>query len=327
MKGIKGFVDLQANGFMGVDFSAPGLTVAQVENVTLGLVSRGTVAYYPTVITTGQEVYKENLGVIAGAMRDPEWGGHILGIHMEGPFISPEDGAVGAHPKGYIRDPNITLFEQFQNWAGGLIDILTLAPEMPGALDLIRHAVAHGVIVSLGHHLASKADIDAAVAAGAQLCTHLGNGLPNQIHRHENQLWRQLVCDELSASFITDGHHLPADFIKVALRAKTLDRFVVVSDASPLAGMPPGFYDLFGKQVEVQSSGAIWCEETGGFAGSHATMFECMNYLASLGLLTEDELWQVGLVNPLRILGMKPDDIAALNGSEFVFKNNRFTLK
>jgi len=267
------------------------------------------------------------LGVIAAARRDPEFGRHLLGIHLEGPFISPEPGAVGAHPARFVQAPSIDLFDRLQEWAGGAVKILTVAPERPGCADLIRHAVRQGVAVSVGHHLAGDGDLDRAVEAGASLCTHVGNGIPNQIHRHQNPLWWTLASDALSGLFITDGHHLPADFIKVAWRAKTPARFIVTSDASPLAGMPAGRYTIFGGlEVEIEPSGRIFAPATQALAGSHATMLDCMNHLAGLGLLSEAELIQVGLVNPLRALNLTPADVAGLPHPEIVFRNGRFSV-
>ncbi len=323
----KGFIDVQFNGWMGTDFTAPGLTLARVREITLELLSRGTLAYCPTVITGDPEVYKDNLRVLAEAMKDPEIGPHLLGIHLEGPFLSPEPGAVGAHPKAYIQDPDVRAFEQYQQWAGGGIRILTLAPERPHAEALIRVAVKNNVIVSLGHHLAADAELDRAVQAGATLCTHVGNGCPNLIHRHDNALWWQLASDAVSGLFITDGHHLPDDLIKVALRAKTPARFIVTSDASCLAGMPPGRYTVFcGLPVIISETGRIYSEQSQSLAGSHATMMECMNYLASLNLLDEKGLWQVGYDNPARLLNLDPKRLAALKGPEVRFEDSRFVL-
>ena len=321
----KGFIDVQNNGWKGVDFTASGLTVARVREATLDLLSRGTLAYCPTVITGDPAIYKENLRVLAEAMKDPEIGPHLLGIHLEGPFISPEPGAVGAHPKPFVQDPDIRAFDQYQKWAGGNIRILTLAPERAGALDLIRHAAQRGVVVSIGHHMASDADMDRAVQAGATLCTHVGNGCPNMVHRHDNALWWQLASDAVSGLFITDGHHLPADLIKVALRAKTLDRFIVISDAASLAGMPPGRYTVFsGLSVVVSETGRISSEQSQSLAGSYATMMECMNHLAGLNLLDEKGLWQVGFDNPARLLKLDPKKLQTIKGPDIRFKDGRF---
>ncbi len=325
MKEHRGFVDIQNNGWMGTDFTAPGLTVERVLEITSDLVSRGTIAFCPTVITGNPEVYRENFGVIARAMKDRKLGRHILGIHLEGPFISPEPGAVGAHPKEYVLAPDTATFDKFQEWANGAIRILTVAPERPGCEALIKHVTARGVAVSLGHHLAEDDDMARGVQAGATLCTHVGNGIPNMINRHHNPLWWQLSNDDIYGLFITDGHHLPADLIKVALRAKTTKRFIVTSDASPLAGMPPGNYTIFGSlPVVIDDKGLIYSEQSKSLAGSHSTMLQCMNHLASLNLLSEKELWDVGLRNPLRAIGMKPCELARLQGPAVSFRNGRF---
>lgn len=323
----RGFVDIQNNGWMSTDFAQPGLTLERVKEITRDLVSRGTIGYCPTLITGSPDVYKQNFATIARAMKDPEVGPHILGIHLEGPFISPEPGAVGAHPKEYVLAPDIATFDRFQEWAGGNIRILTVAPERPGCEELIRHVTRQGVVVSMGHHLATDADMAKAVAAGARLCTHVGNGIPNQIHRHDNPLWWQLAEDAISCMFITDGHHLPADLIKVALRAKTTDRFIVTSDASPLAGMPPGKYTIFGTlPVAISDTGLIYSEKSQSLAGSHAVMLECMNHLASLNLLSEAQLWQVGFLNPLRMLGVAPERFNAVKGPNVAYRGNRFVI-
>ena len=325
MSVAKGFVDIQVNGYMGTDFSTAELTVEDVRKVTLGLAEKGTAGYCPTVVTSPMEIYEKSLKVIAKAMKDEEFGGNILGVHIEGPYLSKTPGAYGAHQPEYLRSPSIEEFDKFQEWSGGNIAVLTLAPELPGAAELIRHAADQGVAVMFGHHMAVPEDMQRGLDAGARGCTHMGNGLPNEIHRHKNPIWWQLACDKLSCTFVTDGHHLPAEFTKVALRAKTIDRFIVVSDASHLAGMPPGIYDGFGKKIEIEASGRLSVYGAGYLAGSHSTMLECMNYLASLGLLTESELWAAAYDNPLKLLGKSAESlksakfksIEVINGKEF----------
>lgn len=314
-----GFIDLQVNGWMGTDFGAPGLTVDDVRRATRELVARGTAAFCPTVMTTRLEVYEQNLPVLAEAMRDPNLGGRILGVHLEGPFISPEPGAVGAHAADCVLDPDTAVLDRLLDWTQGRVSILTVAPERPGCEALIRHATSSGIVVSMGHHLASDEQLAQAVRAGATLCTHVGNGLPNHIHRHNNPLWWLLATDDVSGLFITDGHHLPADLIKVALRAKTVDRFIVTSDASPLGGLPPGRYRTStGLPVIMTEDGTIYSEESRSLACSSATMSQCMEHLASLDLLTEEELCRVGFENPLRALGMKPEGFSGLDVPEVV---------
>jgi N-acetylglucosamine-6-phosphate deacetylase len=326
MKTPGGFIELQLNGWKGVNLTSAALTVEQVTRMTRELKARGVLAYCPTVITAPTNVLKHSLETIARAAALPENEGRLVGIHLEGPFISPEFGAVGAHPIDYVRQPDPAVFDRFQGWAEGRIRLLTLAPERPGAPDLIRHAKAQGVAVSIGHHLASDEDVAAAVRAGVTLCTHVGNGLPNEIHRHNNVLWGELANDDLSGMFITDGQHLPVDMIKVALRAKTPDRFIVTSDASPLAGLPAGRYDLeWGLSAIIDEAGRIYSEKTQCLVGSHADMLTCMNRLASLNLLNEDELWRVGFHNPLRALGLDPDSLPA-GGPRAVFRDGRFVV-
>jgi len=321
-----GFVDLQVNGYKGINFSSPELTIDQIRQATHELVKAGTIAYCPTLVTDSVEIYKRNLRLFAKARQDASLAGHILGIHLEGPFISPLEGARGAHPPKFIRKPDIELMKYLQDWAGGHIVLLTIAPETEGAVPLIKYAVKNGIRISMGHHLAGDEVMIKAVRAGAKVCTHLGNGLPNMINRHQNPIWWQLACDDIHGMFITDGHHLPSDFIKVALRAKTPARFIVVSDAVYLAGLPPGTYKFAGEKVVLAPSGRISFANTPYLAGSSANMLQCMNHLASLNLLTEKELWQVGRENPLRLLGKKTSILSRLSGPSVEFRKNKFTV-
>jgi len=321
----KGFVDIQVNGYKGVGFAAPGLTIDGVASVTRELLRQGTVAYCPTVSTCAMEVYRENLPVLARAMEDSELGERILGIHIEGPFISPDVGARGAHEEKWIRPPDINLYEELRELASGKIVMFTLAPEVDGAEKLIKHIAKDGnVAVCLGHHIGGKADIEQAVKAGARSCTHLGNGIPNVIHRHENPLWTELAEDRLMASFITDGHHLPYEFIITALRAKTAKRFIVTSDVAMLGGMPPGTYEKGNSRVVIEESGKLRMADGDYLAGSSSTMLDCMNVLASLGELDEKELWDVGLYNPLRLAGK---EINITEPGAVEFRDGRFCMK
>ena len=326
MEFLSGFVDLQVNGYAGVDFSSPDLSLAAVDETSRALYRRATLAFCPTVVTSPEQVYRQALPVLAQAIRAQMHSGssgcsRLAGIHLEGPFISPEEGAVGAHPRQYVRAPSLAVFDELYALAGGHIALLTLAPELPGALDLIRHARACGVTVSIGHTLANADQIMAAVEAGASLSTHLGNGCPNYIHRHHNPLWPQLAAAGLSAMLITDGHHLPPELIAVALAAKGAGHVIVTSDASPAAGCPPGEYTFFGTHALLEPSGRLRNLESDTLAGSSATLLDCMNFLANLGRLDEAALWQVGRDNPLNVLGLSLADLPA---GVVTFKNNGF---
>ena len=236
------------------------------------------------------------------------------------------EGARGAHPPKYITSPSIDMFTELQKLASGHIVILTLAPETDGAFPLISFASENGVVVSLGHHVADDAVLSQAVESGARSCTHLGNGMPDMINRHQNPLWWQLACDKLYGMFITDGHHLPADFIQVALRAKTVEKFIVVSDATSIAGLPPGTYDFHGSKVKLAPSGRISFEDTPYLAGSSAIMLQCMNYLASLHVLNESELWKVGFDNPLALLGKDPHSFHKHGDTAVEMHKDRFVV-
>jgi N-acetylglucosamine-6-phosphate deacetylase len=297
----EGWIDLQVNGFMGVDFSRSGLTVADVRRVTQELVRCGTAAYCPTIITSELGVYEANLPVLAAAMEDPDLLPHLLGIHLEGPFLA--DAARGAHRPDLLRRPDVTLLDRWLDLARGRVAMLTLAPELDGAEAVIRRAVGRGAVVSLGHHMADGAAVARAVAAGATGCTHLGNGIPNALPRHPNPIWAQLAEDRLWAMLITDGHHLPAEFVRVALRAKGLDRIVITSDMVALAGLPPGAYTWEGTAVVKEPSGRIALESGFALAGSSATMADCMTWLRKAVGLSEAECRKVGRTNPLRMMG------------------------
>lgn len=295
-----GWVDLQVNGFLGVDFSAPGLRVDDVRRVTRELVRRGTGAYCPTVVTCALATYAENLPVLARAMAEPDLRPHLLGIHLEGPFLSP--GASGAHPPEHLRAPEVALFDQWQHAAGGTIRLLTLAPELPGADALIRHAAGRGVVVSLGHHLADDAVLARAIDAGARVCTHIGNGIPNTLARHPNPIWSQLAADALAGMFITDGHHVPAAFVQVAWRAKGASRFVVTSDAAPVAGLPPGNYQCWGLPIISEPGGRIVRRDGNSLAGSSSSMAECIHWVRSVLPLAESDIERIGRTNALQLL-------------------------
>jgi len=324
----RGFIDLQVNGYGGVNFTSAELTPAAVLSAVQALAQRGTQAFCPTVITASSLAYRRALPVLAQVMRDPASQGRLLGIHLEGPFISPEEGAVGAHPREHVRLPSLAAFDELYRLAEGRIALLTLAPELPGALDLIRHALGLGVVVSIGHTLADAPAVRAAVDAGARFSTHLGNGCPNLLHRHHNPIWPQLAAAELSALLITDGHHLPPAVLAAFLAATGPATLLVPSDAAPAAGLPPGEYAFFGTRALLEPSGRLRNLERDTLAGSAAIMLDCMNHLAGLGLLDEAQLWQVGRNNPLSSLGAPPEGLAALPPEASVrYTGGRFHLE
>lgn len=314
---MPGFVDLQVNGFIGVDFSCPELTADDFRRACRELLKRGTAAFLATVITSPLDTLQRNLPLISSILDEDEFTGRVLGIHLEGPFVSHEPGAVGAHNPDWVIEPSIEMFDNFQDWANGKIRILTIAADVDGAEDLARHVSGSGVCVSLGHQLAGDDDLQRLARAGATALTHLGNGLPNMLNRHVNPIWAGLANDDLTAIIIADGHHLPAAVLKTFIRAKGIERTAIISDAASVAGLPPGTYQTMGNTAVLEESGKLHSPEKQCLAGSSATMLECMNYLAGLNLMSYDDLRTVGFANPLKLIGSSADDVDTSNVLRF----------
>ena len=320
-------VDLQVNGYRGINFSDISLTRDDFVQACLGVFEAGTTAFLPTIITSAVEVYEHNLPIMAAVMDNEEFRGRLLGIHVEGPFISSEAGARGAHPPEQTRRPDVDFLDKLIDLAKAKVRLLTISAELEGADTLARHARSRDVTVSLGHQMATDADLRRLVEAGAKSLTHLGNGVPAMLDRHENPIWAGLANDDLVAMIITDGHHLPAPVLKTIIRAKGVDRCVVVSDASSLAGLGPGTYDFLGDQVILEENGLLHSPQTGYLAGSSSTMVECMNYLASLNVVSADELAMMGFCNPLKLIGLSPEDVTEDRNVRFDEKNNVFCVE
>ena len=262
-------IDIQVNGFVGFDLNVATVTSEDVSAMVRALWRVGTGFLCPTVVTGSFEGVSNSLyAIVKAGETDPLVAHSILGIHLEGPYISAEDGPRGAHPLEHVREPDWDEFQRWQDIAEGQITIVTLAPEKKGAIPFIEKLVANGITVALGHTDASANDIRAAIDAGARLSTHLGNGAHALIRRHPNYIWEQLGADELCASLIVDGHHLPPTVAKSMIRAKTLDRCLLVSDAVALAGMKPGIYQFAGKSVELTAERCVRLVGTEYLAGS-----------------------------------------------------------
>lgn len=301
---IPGYIDLQVNGLKGVDYSAEDLCVESFVASCEGLQAEGTTGFLPTVVTCREETAYNNLKTMSSALKYDLPRSMVIGFHLEGPFISGEDGARGVHDKRFVQPPGHAWLDKMQEACGGMVKMVTIASELPGADGFIRSASRQGVIVSLGHQLADAAQIRAAADAGALSLTHLGNGLPRMIHRFDNPLWPSLADDRLAAMIIPDGHHLTPDMIKVFLRAKGIDRLVAVSDASPLALMPPGVYEAFGRKMEVANE-RIFDPQTGYLAGSWSTLRQCVQFMKSLDFLDDNSIELMVHHNPLKLLNIQ----------------------
>ena len=300
----QGWIDLQVNGYGGVDFNAPGLTVEKVLAVTEKLAADGTVGYLPTLVTGDPAML---IGMVRTVMEARHKYAicekNILGFFLEGPFISDKPGAVGTHPIEWVRPPDMSLFNRFQDAAEGLIRMVNVAAEVPGMPDFVRQVAATGVTVSLGHQLAkSPADIEGCIAAGAKAFTHLGNGIPNEINRHDNIVYTALVEDRASVMFIPDGHHLPDTMLKLYTRAVPLKRLVAVSDAQYPAGMPPGEYEVCGAHARLEPNGLLWNPSRNCLVGATTPIAKCMEILRERIGLTPDECRAIGHDNALALI-------------------------
>jgi len=253
-----GLFDLQINGYGGIWYSQAGLTVDDIIGTLTPHFEHGVTRMFPTLVTNSFENLAAGFTAIRQACEQESWVADMVpGCHLEGPYISREDGPRGAHGLEYVRDADWGEFSRLQDASGGRIKLLTLAPEVPGAIGLIRRAVDSGVTVSIGHTAATPDDIRAAADAGAALSTHLGNGAHGMLRRHPNYIWEQLAEDRLHASIICDGHHLPASVVKTILRVKSPQRTILTCDAAGLAGCPPGEYHNAAVDVEVLEDGRI----------------------------------------------------------------------
>lgn len=299
------WVDLQINGYGGVDFNAPGLTVEQVISVTDRLECDGTRGYLPTIVTGNPDTTVETLRVIAAARkRSARCERNILGVHLEGPFISSELGAVGTHPIEWVAKPSRELFDRFQDAGNGLVRLVTVAAEVPGMPEFVKWLSSQGVVVSLGHQMASTPDdVRPCIEAGAKAFTHLGNGIPNMIPRHDNIIFTALAEDRASIMFIPDGHHLPDAMLKVYTRAVPLKRLIAVSDAQYPAGMPPGEYDVCGAHARLEPNGLLWNPSRNCLVGATTPMAAMMKLLQDRIGLSMDECIAIGRDNPRALIG------------------------
>jgi N-acetylglucosamine-6-phosphate deacetylase len=301
-----GWIDLQVNGFAGVDYNSPSSSHEEIIRSIRAILQTGVTRFFPTVITGSPADMSGALANLAAA-RETAWArsawecSAMEAFHLEGPYISPEDGPRGAHPERWVRPPDLDEFRRFQEAARGNIRLVTLSPEWPDAPRFIEALVGEGLVVSIGHTNASSAQIAAAVSAGASLSTHLGNGAHALLPRHPNYIWDQLAEDRLAASFIVDGIHLDAAFLKVALRAKGLERAFLVTDAVMPAGCAPGRYKLGEVDVELHSDGSVRLLGGTRLAGSALRMDRALENVMRIAGLTLREAITLATRNPARI--------------------------
>jgi N-acetylglucosamine-6-phosphate deacetylase len=298
-----GLIDIQINGFLGVDFSDQTLSIDDMHNATKALWKVGVTSYLPTVITNSQARLEKCFSLLSRVIADEKIGVSIPGFHLEGPFISPVQGFRGAHLEKYIRKPDWDELMLLQKACGNRIRLITVAPEIEGAISFIRKCSGAGIVVALGHHNGSSMTIKKAVGAGATMATHLGNGCANMINRHENPLWPQLANDDLAASIIVDGHHLNQDQVQCFYKIKGVEKTILVSDALDLAGLPPGEYTRLERVVVL--SDVVKYPAENCLAGAASPLNTCLVNMMQMTNCSLENAVQMASTNPARLLGLR----------------------
>jgi N-acetylglucosamine-6-phosphate deacetylase len=269
-----GFVDLQVNGFGGIDFLAA--EPPEYARAGAALAATGVTAYLPTFISAPEEAYDSAVASAAAAAAGAEPGPRIVGVHLEGPFLSPR--WPGAHDPRHLQAPNPALIDRLER--AGPIALVTLAPELPGAPELIRDLVGRGIIVSCGHSDADAAAAHAAFDGGARAITHLHNAHRRYAHRDPGLGGVALVRPDVTVQVIVDGVHLAPEVAQAAFLAAR-ERFCLVTDAMAAASLGDGRYRLGSRDVEVEGMAARLPDGT--FAGSVLTMDAAVRNLVTLG--------------------------------------------
>ena len=300
-----GFVDLQVNGYCGSDANMDEPDPRAIIALTGKMIEVGVTTYVPTIITASERKIIAALRAIAMARQSSNLvAGCVPYVHVEGPHISPLEGYRGAHPVEHVRPPDLAEFERWMQASDGLVGMVTLSPHFEESEEYIRGLSSRGVHVSIGHTHASAQQIRKAVDAGARLSTNLGNGIAGMIPRHSNPIWSQLSEDRLAAMLIADGHHLPADTIKTMIKAKGINRSILVSDSVALAGMPAGVYETpVGGKVELHPNGRLSLFGTEFLAGAVLAQKDGVARAMAMTGISLGESIRMATENPGRFAG------------------------
>lgn len=326
-----GLFDIQVNGMLGYNLSDEDLTVERVAEINQALEDRGITRWCPTIITQDPPVVERNLGILREVI-EKNIAPNIHCVHMEGHYISSEEGYRGVHMERFIRDPDPEEFNRWQEKSGGHIGLFSLAPERKGGLEFIRKLRKEGVRVGLVHHHADHNTVLEAYAAGASLSSHLVNGCAKMIHRQHNILWSQLSIDDMWASFIADGYHIPHYTLRAVIKARGIDRSILTSDLAHLSGMPEGEYLKYDRTV-VLKDGGLWVkgEGTDLLSGAVKTLERDCEYLAANSGFSIEEALLMASLNPARYFGIE-EQMEVFPGRNpplvvFSWKNNRLSVK
>jgi N-acetylglucosamine-6-phosphate deacetylase len=298
------FIDLQVNGCYGVDFNSDDLTAEQLHAACERLAADSVSGILATIITDDLETMAARLNRLARLREiNPLARQIIRGIHIEGPFISAEPGYFGAHPPQHVRAADVESMQRLLDAGQGLVRLITLAPESDPGMKLVRFLANRGILVSAGHCNPSLDQLRAAIDAGLSLFTHLGNGCPMTLPRHDSVIQRVLsLADYLTICFIADGVHVPYTSLGNYLRITGLERTIVVTDSISAAGLGPGRYPLGGQWVEVDAEGATWSADRSHLVGSAVTIGAMAARAQAALKITTDEIAKLVSDNPRRLL-------------------------
>lgn len=302
-----GFFDNQVNGFAGVSFSFgdSDLSIEGVEKATSELWKKGVTTYLPTLTTNSQEVLVRNFGVLSQAIKSEKLKGSIPGYHLEGPYINPEDGYRGAHPKQFVRLPDWNEFLEMYQAAGEKILQVTVAPEMEGVQEFIKKCEEKGIVVAVGHHNANTEQLNLAVENGAKISTHLGNGCANMINRHQNPLWPQLANNDLMISIICDGFHLLPEEIQVFYKVKGPDLTIITSDVTSYAALEPGEYKTqTGEIIELTKEGMLRYPAQNVLYGSASPITKGVGHIMEVTGCSLGDAVKMASTNPAKLYGL-----------------------
>lgn len=303
---MTGFFDLQVNGYRGVDFCSAALTAEEVRKACEALRADGVDRILATIITDSLESIEAKLANLVRIREGDEFVKEVIaGFHVEGPFISPRPGFVGAHPIEAVRPATVERAQRILDAGSGLVRLITLAPEYDEGARTTRFLVERGVTVSAGHCDPSLEVLEEAIDSGLSMITHLGNGCPVDLPRHDNIIQRCLsLADALWLCFIPDGVHVPFFALRNYLSISGLDRAIVTTDAIMAAGLGPGRYELSGSPVDIDEDGIARRPGSRNLAGSTITAPGVVSNLASKVGLTEDEILACFSRHPREALGL-----------------------
>jgi N-acetylglucosamine-6-phosphate deacetylase len=302
-----GFVDLQVNGYGGIDFNSDDLTADALHSACGLMREHGVAAFLGTVITDDLPLMRARIETLV-RLRDGDAlvREMMIGLHIEGPFINPAKGYVGAHPPDAVQPASADVMDRLLDSAAGLARIVTLAPECDPSFAVIRRLAGQSIVVSAGHCNPDLATLNAAIDAGLSMFTHLGNGCPAEMPRHDNIIQRALsLAGRIRIGFIADGVHIPRFALKNYLAAAGVENCFVVSDAMSAAGLGPGMFRLGRNHVRVGDDLAARSADGTHLVGSAVTVAKSVELLRSIGL-SDGDIQRLTVSNPLRWLENRP---------------------